>query len=149
MFGNESGFKANKGLLEDQKIKTVLQFTIAIHSIQTLIHSSSVFRLLSVGWKMGKIADFFFSFTNNLYWFNSLKLLKQFLPYFVIVIGRLSKSNLQQEHCTGERWSVIIFQPQKSATKKINARYNWPPQCFSKFLCNVYVLDFMLVWLHP
>lgn len=93
MFGNESGFKANKGLLEDQKIKTVLLFTIAIHSIQTLIHSSSVFRLLSVwklsvislGWKMGKIADFFFSFTNNFYWFNSLKLLKQFLPYFVIV----------------------------------------------------------------
>ena len=93
MFGNESGFKENKGLLEDQKIKTVLQFTIAIHSIQTLIHSSSVFRLLSVwklsvislGWKMGKIADFFFSFTNNFYWFNSLKLLKQFLPYFVIV----------------------------------------------------------------
>ena len=93
MFGNESGFKANKGLLEDQKIKMVLQFTIAIHSIQTLIHSSSVFRLLSVwklsvislGWKMGKIADFFFSFTNNFYWFNSLKLLKQFLPYFVIV----------------------------------------------------------------
>lgn len=93
MFGNESGFKANKGLLEDQKIKMVLLFTIAIHSIQTLIHSSSVFRLLSVwklsvislGWKMGKIADFFFSFTNNFYWFNSLKLLKQFLPYFVIV----------------------------------------------------------------
>lgn len=93
MFGNESGFKANKGLLEDQKIKMVLQFTIAIHSIQTLIHSSSVFRLLSVwklsvislGWKMGKIADFFLSFTNNFYWFNSLKLLKQFLPYFVIV----------------------------------------------------------------
>lgn len=81
MFGNESGFKANKGLLEDQKIKMVLQFTIAIHSIQTLIHSSSVFRLLSVwklsvislGWKMGKIADFFFSFTNNFYWFNSFK----------------------------------------------------------------------------
>ena len=48
MFENESGFKENKGLLEDQKIKTVLQFTIAIHSIQTLIHSSSVFRLLSV-----------------------------------------------------------------------------------------------------
>ena len=93
MFGNESGFKANKGLLEDQKIKMVLLFMIAIHSIQTLIHSSSVFRLLSVwklsvislGWKMGKIADFFFSFTNNFYWFNSLKLLKQFLPYFVIV----------------------------------------------------------------